>query len=314
MAEINYRLCGELRVQIGAEFTAHEEGGAEMIEHHETLRNDLTSVRYAREQVSKLLETNDETLRDSACLLVSEVVTNALIHTAGEVTLTVRTEPGWLRVEIGDKSPRVPLKKTVRATATGGRGMELVDVLSKDWGVDPYHNGKIVWFELESKQAKKTRDALLETINVKLRNVDTKLVSESLEHSDQMLHEMLVLSATNEDVEIFALTGEIELGLIAERARQEYEEGHPRSSISVDLPFMAGDMVNAMILALDEADVQAAQGNLLTPPATPEMRECRTSILREISQQLNTVVPQQFMPTDNSDDDRPMRFEIQTSP
>lgn len=292
MDELKYRLCGELRVQIGAGFTAHEEeGGGEMIEHHETLRNDLSSVRHAREQLRILLETNDSDMRDMATLLTSEVVTNALIHTTGVVTLSIQCKPGWVRIEVSDESNKEPQHKKVELTSTGGRGIELVDTISKDWGVNSHHDGKTVWFELESEAVETEREFQEDSMKVTFENANTSMVCKTIEHTDQMLHELLVLSKDNENVQLFALKNEVNLSEVAEKSLEQLALGHKTATISVEMPHLAADMALAMLTVLEEADIKATKGELLNPPADKEIKECRNWILNSIAKQLTTIIP-----------------------
>lgn len=87
---------------------------------------------------------------DTATLLVSEVVTNAILHARTTVTLTVEVADGVVRIAVRDGSPVQPRVHSFSATSATGRGLRLLDRLSKRWGVyaDPATGGKVVWFEV----------------------------------------------------------------------------------------------------------------------------------------------------------------------
>lgn len=89
-------------------------------------------------------------LCDTVALLVSEVATNALVHGTGEVSVSVASSQGVLRVEVSDGSHELPRPRRVGPDAEGGRGLALVDALASDWGTTTTDNGKIVWFELRA--------------------------------------------------------------------------------------------------------------------------------------------------------------------
>ncbi|MFI5822070.1 SpoIIE family protein phosphatase [Streptomyces rishiriensis] len=90
-----------------------------------------------------------ETAMDSALLVVSELVTNALVHTGGPVRLDLSLIGSRLRVAVTDASPRTPVKPTDPGwEATGGRGILLVEAVSDAWGTVPVSGGKQVWSEL----------------------------------------------------------------------------------------------------------------------------------------------------------------------
>jgi anti-sigma regulatory factor (Ser/Thr protein kinase) len=80
--------------------------------------------------------------------MTSEVVTNAMVHGAGEVTLGVACGGTTLRVEVGDDNAHHPSVRAGDDEAEGGRGMQIVGALADDWGVDATADGKTVWFEI----------------------------------------------------------------------------------------------------------------------------------------------------------------------
>ncbi|MFF1448450.1 SpoIIE family protein phosphatase [Streptomyces sp. NPDC058274] len=86
---------------------------------------------------------------DAVLLVVSELVTNALVHTDGQVRLDLTLINSRLRVAVADNSPRTPIKPTsIGWEATGGRGILLVEAMSATWGTVPVSGGKQVWSEL----------------------------------------------------------------------------------------------------------------------------------------------------------------------
>ncbi|WP_201299979.1 ATP-binding protein, partial [Streptomyces mexicanus] len=86
---------------------------------------------------------------DAALLVVSELVTNALVHTEGRVRLDLSLVNHRLRIAVADASPRTPAKPTsIGWEATGGRGILLVEAVSACWGTLPVSGGKQVWSEL----------------------------------------------------------------------------------------------------------------------------------------------------------------------
>ncbi|MFE5494199.1 SpoIIE family protein phosphatase [Streptomyces virginiae] len=107
----------------------------------------------ARRQVRELLhDWADEEQVDSAVLMVSEMVTNVLMHTDGDALLVAEAvgELGErrLRVEVADSSDELPHKRHPGEMASSGRGVLLTEMLADAWGVDPRGEGKSIWFEL----------------------------------------------------------------------------------------------------------------------------------------------------------------------
>lgn len=117
----------------------------------------------ARRQVRELLhDWADPDQVDSAVLMVSEMVTNVLVHTDGDALLVAEAagELGTrrLRVEVADGSDELPHKRHPGEMASSGRGVLLMEMLADTWGVDPRGAGKSIWFELyeRSKPADET--------------------------------------------------------------------------------------------------------------------------------------------------------------
>ena len=87
-------------------------------------------------------------LSDQVSLCVSELVTNALIHTATDVELVLRLTKASVRVEVIDQSERLPVVRDGSQGDTTGRGLTIVEAMADDWGIESAGNGKAVWFQL----------------------------------------------------------------------------------------------------------------------------------------------------------------------
>ncbi|WSW27810.1 ATP-binding protein [Streptomyces sp. NBC_01003] len=113
---------------------------------------ELTSVRQARHQVTAQLgDWNLEGLADTAELLVSELVTNALRHTRGPLRLNLQVRGSRLRCEVEDTAPAGPVRRVVDIDAEGGRGTELLDLLADAWGSTRTATGKTTWCEIQTQ-------------------------------------------------------------------------------------------------------------------------------------------------------------------
>ncbi|MFD7880074.1 SpoIIE family protein phosphatase [Streptomyces sp. NPDC059766] len=109
------------------------------------------AVRHARRFTRRTLRTwgVSGAGMDTVLLVVSELVTNALVHTDGQVRLDLTLVNHRMRVGVFDTSPRAPMKPTsIGWEATGGRGILLVEAMSESWGTVPVSGGKQVWCEL----------------------------------------------------------------------------------------------------------------------------------------------------------------------
>ncbi|MFD3848211.1 ATP-binding protein [Streptomyces microflavus] len=115
----------------------------------ETLPRSAESVGRARRLVGQALTVwGLDGERDSAELVVSELLTNAVLHARREsVRVTVaRLGEGRVRVSVVDLSPQQPTLRASGGTCESGRGLGIVEELSCGrWGVDQLPWGKRVW-------------------------------------------------------------------------------------------------------------------------------------------------------------------------
>ncbi|MFJ1866107.1 ATP-binding protein [Streptomyces sp. NPDC088097] len=120
-------------------------------------RADLKAVGEVRRALRELLRHRCET--DTAAvaeLLITELVTNALVHTPQGAEVRARMGATRLRVEVRDYTNRLPSPHVPSADdGTHGRGLVLVQALAASWGVDvpALGGGKVVWFELVADDA-----------------------------------------------------------------------------------------------------------------------------------------------------------------
>ncbi|GHB76137.1 hypothetical protein GCM10010377_78190 [Streptomyces viridiviolaceus] len=113
-----------------------------------TLPREPRSVGRAREYArAQLLGWDLEPLVDTTELLVSELVTNALRYGEGEIRLRLLLDR-TLVCEVWDSGLVQPRRRRARDTDEGGRGLQLVGLLSAAWGSRRTPRGKTVWFEL----------------------------------------------------------------------------------------------------------------------------------------------------------------------
>ena len=113
-----------------------------------TLPREPRSVGKAREYArAQLVSWDLEPLVDTTELLVSELVTNALRYGEGEIRLRLLLDR-TLVCEVWDAGLVQPRRRRARDTDEGGRGLQLVGLLSAGWGSRRTPRGKTVWFEL----------------------------------------------------------------------------------------------------------------------------------------------------------------------
>ncbi|WP_149548007.1 SpoIIE family protein phosphatase [Streptomyces marokkonensis] len=110
-------------------------------------------IAVARHQLRELLhDWSSPDQVDSAVLLLSEVLTNVLVHTDADALLLAEVTDGGdgrrIRVEVTDAGDDLPHLRRPGELASSGRGLVLVELLAHTWGVDPRGAGKSIWFEL----------------------------------------------------------------------------------------------------------------------------------------------------------------------
>lgn len=116
------------------------------------ISSGLESGRAARRFIREALaEWGVEHLSDDAELLTSELVNNAVVHAESAVRLLVLFDDRRLRVEVCDTGAGALHIRHTEITDDGGRGLFLVDALSRSWGTSADEAGKSVWFELEAQ-------------------------------------------------------------------------------------------------------------------------------------------------------------------
>jgi DNA-binding NarL/FixJ family response regulator len=111
-------------------------------------RNPMSPGAARRFVAQALAELESDNGSDVVQLLVSELVTNAVMHAGSEADVAVILRRDVVRVEVGDRSTDIPTPRRVSPDARSGRGLWLVDQMASAWGVQERPGGKVVWFEV----------------------------------------------------------------------------------------------------------------------------------------------------------------------
>ena len=113
------------------------------------LPGEAPSAGEARRFVTgRLSDAGLEEMTDTASLLVSELVANAVLHAHTDLVVVVRIDDERVTVEVHDGSAGRPDPKNYSSLSGTGRGLVLVEALAEDWGTETTADGKYVWFGL----------------------------------------------------------------------------------------------------------------------------------------------------------------------
>jgi len=281
---------------------------------------ELDAVPRARRFAVAALESQPEPVVGDAAVIVTELLTNAVLHGEPPVTLRVRHLDDRIRIEVEDTGRNMPVTVRHSTEAMTGRGLPLVAALSASWGVDKQRVGKAVWAELTPESAAAMPsdaafddadlDALIAAFpdddhtdgltryTVRLGAVPTDLLIAAKAHIDNVVREFTLARAgsTSSDPEVrshFAqLIETVTRGFADARAeikRQALEaaaRGDAHTELVLSLPASAADAGETYLAALDEADDYARAAQLLTLATPPAHRVFRQWYVQSLVDQL----------------------------
>ncbi len=286
-----------------------------------TLGPELDAVPRARRFAVACLADVDPGRVQDVELVVTELVTNALLHAGLPAMLRVSHDAVCIRLEVTDAGRQMPVVTPRNTETMTGRGLSLVGTLADAWGIDPSPvGGKVVWAELRhgpdyAGAASSTVDgpevdvdAILaswkeqapdeQVFTVRIGAVPTDLLLEAKAHIDNVVREFTLARAggesTGEDLPI-PLTRLIETvtsgfaGARAEIKRQAVEaagRGDVETDLVLTLPAAAADAGEKYLAALDEADRYARAARLLTLETPPAHRVFRRWYVQALVDQL----------------------------
>jgi anti-sigma regulatory factor (Ser/Thr protein kinase) len=114
------------------------------------LAADAASVAAARRFVAEFLRgVGDDDDSWAAVQLVSELSTNAIVHAGTPFVVRVAVSDELVRIEVSDRNPALrAVQRHFSDDATTGRGLGMIEMLARSWGVEPRAGAKTVWCEL----------------------------------------------------------------------------------------------------------------------------------------------------------------------
>lgn len=288
------------------------------------------SVARARRFVTRQLTAYRvaEPLVETAALLVSEIVTNAVVHVGGEVGVLVDATLGRCAlVEVRDRSPIEPTPRRRDLSAMTGRGLALVEALASSHGTVRRPDGKVVWFTVGDPAGLPVAELAPPTpasapaapdLTVLLRGLPVGSCLLMRQHDEALLREyQLHLVGSNDaqprrdaaqhrlDESLAELAGaDRARAAVANAVRRAVEAedfpdgtGERKVDLTVRVPREDVSAIRQLPTLLDAADLLAGDGVFLTPPAEPGMVALRNWLYSEVLRQTEGSAASVWSPT-----------------
>jgi anti-sigma regulatory factor (Ser/Thr protein kinase) len=110
----------------------------------------LDSARAARRFLADTLRRcRENAVLDDAAVVLTELVTNAILHSASPPTVVIRADESSILLSVHDASSVLPAPRAHGPLAQSGRGLGLVTALAARWGAHETVEGKVVWAEFD---------------------------------------------------------------------------------------------------------------------------------------------------------------------
>ena len=261
-----------------------------------TLGDEPDAAGRARRFVSgALAEGPFEHRTDDAILVVSEMVTNALLHAEPPVTVNLVQLDDVLRIEVRDGAHRPVLAEApANDDSMTGRGLAVVDALAVKWGVDPEPEGKMVWAELGDSCEIAEHDVepdldawadlgdwddepQAQQFTVDVGDAPTELVLAAAAQVDSQLRELTLMVVGEASGQGQPIPAELERTMqtladtfaevrheLKRLASEAAAAGMERTRVRLTLSEAAAAQAQEYLTALDEIDAHARSGTLLT--------------------------------------------------
>lgn len=288
------------------------------------LSGEIASCSTARRFVQERLADAPDEVRDDASLLISEVVTNSILHTNGPVTVEVQERDGGYRIAVSDRSKRPPTEKGYRTDDATGRGLQLLSSLAAAWGWERLDAGKVVWFDLsvplegvpsprsEPRQHTKPRppraDPYPNGQPIALLNAPIQEMIRTGAHYDALYREFRLILELDPSgrqaipgrlLALIDLLGTSFLGY-GSTAEDSWETAVAEQRVAVDVHFRLppefGPGVEYYDQLLDEADEYCERAELLTVAPTEEAVAVRRWAFGEVARQCRGEAPTPWSP------------------
>jgi PAS domain S-box-containing protein len=276
-----------------------------VVERHVRLDPVPGSAREARAFVSGALEeAGQPDFEDSATLLVSELVTNAILHARTSIEVAVAVTEATVYVGVSDTSGQLPARRDYGTRATTGRGLALVDLIAARHGTETHDEGsKTVWFELGTADdqvhqitGEQAAPPDPTAVEIAFRELPLRLARVWQQYVAALIREYLLL--------IWELAGDVEERLaeqalaadaLADVAAALDAAPLPGAGdhvdVTLELARQHGERFEGLDRLLEAIMTMDGRDDMLTPRMQPEMRKLRRWICAEVRSQLAGQAP-----------------------
>jgi len=261
-------------------------------------------------------------LRENAELALSEVVTNAILHGQGPVTVRLRGTRDHPRVEVRDASPEPPaltsddlIPDFIDELPTFGRGLSIVASFSEAWGAERDGDGKLVWFVPAAHAPDEPAAGVVlgwddepdepsfadeETITVHLLEVPVGLMQGALAHGAELRRELRLLAVAHHDTYPVASDLSAYFSALARDFRWQFggdtlleaiQSGKSTVDIEVTAPLDAANRFGRLTELYELADAFCRNERLLTLARSPEQVDFQTWLFGEFVRQASGQPP-----------------------
>jgi anti-sigma regulatory factor (Ser/Thr protein kinase) len=282
------------------------------------------AARDARAWVTGVLARWPEESVETARLLLSELVTNSVLHAGTAIEVICRPESRRARFEVSDWCRSGPVPKRYARDSPTGRGIRLVASLSEEWGVQRERRGKTIWFVVSRTtrpparfdaaspaaglpvqlQEVTTPGNVVDAVEVRVLALPLDVYLEAEQHNDALIRELTLIVQSAESSGRAAVSRRLlELANAVRAAfsqasdglRAQVEDAARRGQRTVDItmsvPRRGWEGLMRLADWLDEIDGHCEEGELLTLASSPGVRYFRSWFARQVADQMRGLPP-----------------------
>jgi anti-sigma regulatory factor (Ser/Thr protein kinase) len=289
-----------------------------------------TSATAARRFVRQTLNSAgmEQTICDRAELIVSELVTNAVLHAGTGPIVSVRIDDTNVRIEVEDTSPAAPVLREYGLDASTGRGLRVVSTAASEWGVETTSSGKAVWATLFTStttdstaapsmsaphlthkagnvESPNALDALNDepTFRASFENIPVQLYGQLESHNESLVREfsLLAIQVNGDDrhhipellrdAVVMSTTMDVRFTMLRIGARAASRDAEPFFSMDLQLTKAAVRKLERYARWSAMADELSDQRLLLTASPGPDVKALRRWLVEQTVRQVERGEP-----------------------